>query len=1084
MGRTDRNVACRVAAAAAVLFLFGLIASLAGCGGTGDSGPSLTSISIGPPAATLAKGLTQQFSATGVYSDGSKRILTSVSWVTGSTSVVSINASTGLATALGVGSTTITASLDGVSGAATLTVTAATLVSIGVTPANVSVAAGLSQQFTATGVYTDNSMQDLTRSVTWTSSSTAVASISTAATTDGLATAMGVGTTSITASLNGVSAATQLTVTAAVLASIEITPASLSVAAGLQHQFMATGIFTDQSKHDLTSSATWVSSASAVASVSNESGSNGLVTTAAPGACTITATSGGMSGSAHLTVTAATVVSITLTPANPNVVATLNLQLHATGIYTDHSSHDVTAQAVWSSSNIQVATISNAMGFSGQVMALTPGTVTVTAALGSTAATTGLTVVAATLSSITITPASPTIAGGTDQQFTATGLYTDNSTENLTTSAAWTSSVPAVAAVSNAAGSNGLATAGSAGTTTITAAFGGVSGSATLKVSATHLVSIAVTPVNASIAVTTNQQFKATGTFSDGSTQDLTAAVTWSAASPSIVSVSNAPPFSGLASGLLVGSTQITATLGPLSGATILTVTAATLTSIAVTPGTSSLPLGLHQQFTATGNFSDGSAQDITTMVTWTSTAPAVAPVSNVSGQQGLATALTTGSTTIMASFTGVTGSASLTVTAATLVSLSVTPTAATLAPGGLRQFTATGTYSDQSIQNLTTAVTWMTADSTVASISSAAGSQGLASGIGVGSTSITAALSTITSAPSTLTITAAAEFAYAVNTYDDTVSQYTIGMGGLLSPMATPTVASGSYPESVIVDPSGSYAYVANSGDGTISQFSVGASGALTALNPATVSAGNTPQAVAVDPSGRYVYVANTGDGTVSQYAIGAGGALSALSPSTVSDGGGSGPAAVAVDPTGHYVYVANAAGTVSQFAIGTGGSLAALTPSTVAAGSIPQAITVDPTGRYVYVVNSGDNSVSQFAISAGGVLRALNPASVSTGTFPQSIAVDAGGQHAYVANSSDGTVSQYRIGGGGTLTALNPASVPVGNGPQAITVDLTGSYVYVANEDDDTISALVIGAGGTLPATNSVVMTGSGPYAVTTAY
>ena len=90
---------------------------------------------------------------------------------------------------------------------------------------------------------------------------------------------------------------------------------------------------------------------------------------------------------------------------------------------------------------------------------------------------------AKTLVSISLTPINPSIAKGTVQQFTATGTYSDNSTQNLTTSVSWTSSVPSVASISNAGGSNGLATAIAAGTTAITAASGGISSTtATLTV--------------------------------------------------------------------------------------------------------------------------------------------------------------------------------------------------------------------------------------------------------------------------------------------------------------------------------------------------------------------------------------------------------------------------------------------------------------------------------------------------------------------------------------------------------------------------------------------------------------------------
>src|SRR5205807_1495288 len=96
-----------------------------------------------------------------------------------------------------------------------------------------------------------------------------------------------------------------------------------------------------------------------------------------------------------------------------------------------------------------------------------------------------------------------------------------------------------------------------------------------------------------------------------------------------------------------------------------LTVVAAHLLSIAVSPATPSIAVGTTQQFSAVGTFDDGSTQ-LLTSVTWSSSAASVASVSS----SGLATAVGTGSTTITASSGGVTGSASLTVSAATLVSV------------------------------------------------------------------------------------------------------------------------------------------------------------------------------------------------------------------------------------------------------------------------------------------------------------------------------------------------------------------------------------------------------------------------------
>jgi hypothetical protein len=175
---------------------------------------------------------------------------------------------------------------------------------------------------------------------------------------------------------------------------------------------------------------------------------------------------------------------------------------------------------------------------------------------------------AATLVSVAVTPANPSIPFGTTQQFVATGTYSDSSTRDLTTSATWSSSGTSVASIST----GGLATGVAAGSTTITATSGVISGSTTLAVTAANLVSIAVTPTNPSITVGATQQFTATGRYSDNSTINLTVSVTWSSSVTSTASISTG----GLATGVAAGSTTISATSGTITGTTTLTVNAST----------------------------------------------------------------------------------------------------------------------------------------------------------------------------------------------------------------------------------------------------------------------------------------------------------------------------------------------------------------------------------------------------------------------------------------------------------------------------------------------------------------------------
>ena len=110
--------------------------------------------------------------------------------------VATINAS-GLATSAGQGATTITATASGVSGDTTLTVEAASLVSVSVTPADPILGyLGATQQFVATGTYSNQGTADLTDSVTWSSSDTSVAEIG----TDGFASVVAInGSTTISA---------------------------------------------------------------------------------------------------------------------------------------------------------------------------------------------------------------------------------------------------------------------------------------------------------------------------------------------------------------------------------------------------------------------------------------------------------------------------------------------------------------------------------------------------------------------------------------------------------------------------------------------------------------------------------------------------------------------------------------------------------------------------------------------------------------------------------------------------------------------------------------------------------------------
>ena len=187
---------------------------------------------------------------------------------------------------------------------------------------------------------------------------------------------------------------------------------------------------------------------------------------------------------------------------------------------------------------------------------------------------------APTLTTITVTPTNSIILTGASQQFTATGTYSDGSTQNITSQATWASSNTVVATINTA----GLATGNSAGDATISAALAGVTGNTTLTVKPPlTLTSITVMPTNSIILTGTLQQFTATGTYSDGSTQNITSQATWASSNTVVATINTA----GLATGISAGDATISAALAGVINSTKLTVLS---TPLAIT--TTSLPTG------------------------------------------------------------------------------------------------------------------------------------------------------------------------------------------------------------------------------------------------------------------------------------------------------------------------------------------------------------------------------------------------------------------------------------------------------------------------------------------------------------
>ena len=682
---------------------------------------TLDSINVTPGDISIANGTSTNLQATGFYSDSSSQNLTSqVSWQSNDPDIAEINSS-GSLTSKNTGNTIVTASLNGQTSSTSITVTSAILSSINITPGQTSIANGTSSSLLATGLYTDQTTQDLTQQVSWRSNNNAISDID----FNGVVSGNSVGTSIITASLGTISNTASVDITTATLISINVTPNVTSIANGTNTSLIASGFYTDDSTQDLTQQVSWQSDDSNILEVS----SSGVVTARSVGSATITASFEGQSNSSSITVTTATLESITVSPNSSSLPNGTNINLQATGFYSDSTSQDLTAQVSWQSNDSAIAETSSL----GLVTARSIGSATITANFNGKSSSSSITITDATIDSITVSPNTSSLPNGTNINLQATGFYSDSSSKDLTTQVSWQSSNNTIAEISNL----GLLTARSVGTAVITTNFEGQSNSASITVTAATLDSITVSPNTSSLPNGTNINLQATGFYSDASSQDLTTQVSWQSGNNAIAEISNL----GLLTARSIGVATITASFDGKNSSSSITITDATIDSITVSPNTSSLPNGTNINLQATGFYSDASSKDLTAQVSWQSGDNAIAEISNL----GLLTARSIGSATITASFDGQSSTALITITPATLNSININPGNLAIANGTSSSLLVTGLYSDLTTQNLTQQVTWQSSDNSIAEINT----DGLVTGYSTGTATITAHLNGLSSTTS-----------------------------------------------------------------------------------------------------------------------------------------------------------------------------------------------------------------------------------------------------------------------------------------------------------------------------------------------
>ncbi|HIF9255963.1 TPA: Ig-like domain-containing protein [Photobacterium damselae] len=528
----------------------------------------ISSIVVTPKFESVAKGITQQFTATAYLSDGISAIDVttdpSINWTTDN-AAVSVD-KFGLSKGENIGAanviaTTTTAEGKTLSDYGVLKVTPAEIVSLQITPPIINVPIGLDKQFSATAIMTDYSTVDVTNNaaVSWTSSDEAIAKITSGKITgNGLSHGFSAGTVTITAAgsvgSSSLTGTATLNITDAEPQSLSLTPVNAVIAKGLDKQFKAEITLSDGSVKDVTndSRSSWVSSDTDIATISSaQATNNGLAHGVKTGSATITVkgTYGGIAleQSTILTVSPAEISTIEITPHPASIAKGRNQQFTAIATLSDNSKVDITtdSKTSWTSEDIATSVISTSGSDKGIAHGINIGTTVIKATNSGIIAKADLTVTDALLESIDVTPTPLDVGLGSTRtnRFTAIGNYSDGTRPDITNLVDWTGQDVTIATVESGLANGGMVTGVTLGTTTTIASMLDAEGITITSAPATinvnkSLIEILISPVDISLIGDETAQLYATGSYDDLTTSDITDQVTWNVVDPTIAEVS------------------------------------------------------------------------------------------------------------------------------------------------------------------------------------------------------------------------------------------------------------------------------------------------------------------------------------------------------------------------------------------------------------------------------------------------------------------------------------------------------------------------------------------------------------------
>ena len=635
----------------------------------------VAAVAVIPGSAALDVGASKAFTAVATDANGNTLAGRPVTWASANTSIATVSTA-GLVTGTGAGTTNITATAEGRTGTAQVVVTATTppppipVASVVVNPGTASLNIGGSVTLSAT-LRDANGATLSGRAITWSSSATAIATVS----STGVVNAIAPGSATITATSEGKSGSATITVLPQAppsVASVTIVPNGATIDSGQTVTLTAT--VRDSAGNALSGRAvSWSNNGSSVATVSQ----SGVVTSVALGSAPITAKSDTASASVIVTVRRVPVASVIVVPSSATIQVAATVTLTDT---TKDASGNVLANrpVTWSSSAPTIASVDA----NGTVTGRAAGSATITGTSEGKSGSATITVppLPPSVGSVTIVPNGATIDSGKTVTLTAT--VRDSAGNALSGRAvSWSNNGSSVATVSQ----SGVVTGVALGSAPITARSDTASASVIVTVRRVPVASVIVVPSSATIQVAATVTL--TDTTKDASGNVLAnRPVTWSSSAPTIASVSA----SGTVTGQAAGSATITGTSEGRTGTATITVIPIPVATVTISPSNPSVVEHLTTSLAAITKDANGNILTGRT-VTWSIGSTSVATITAaINADTGVVTGVSFGTTTVTATSETKVGTATLTVTQAPVATVVVAPQTASLIVGATQQFTDT----------------------------------------------------------------------------------------------------------------------------------------------------------------------------------------------------------------------------------------------------------------------------------------------------------------------------------------------------------------------------------------------------------